>query len=319
MDIKCGIYQIKNKVTGKIYIGQSVNILRRWQEHRCRPFKEGTNCTNIPLYQSIRKHGIENFEFSILEECKPEDLNEREAYYIELKDCISPKGYNVSLAAYEFRKDAIHCKKCGKIISNDTKLQLCRECYTQSTRKCEWPDMDTLYKLLNNNSFQAVGRMYGVDGNTVKNWCKVYNIPSHASDYRNIRKFIDKPVYQYKITGEFIKEYPTALEAAKSIGKTDATDIYECLYKKKKSFYGYQWSLQKQDNIGTLYGKTGTIYSGKKFRCIETNEVFNSIKEAMDWCGLKSNSSIYTCCAGKGNSAGKHPITGEKLHWEYVT
>ena len=29
----CGIYKITNQINGKCYIGQSVNIKRRWQEH----------------------------------------------------------------------------------------------------------------------------------------------------------------------------------------------------------------------------------------------------------------------------------------------
>lgn len=319
MDIKCGIYQIKNKINGKLYVGQSVNIIRRWQEHKSRPFENGINCTNIPLYQSIRKYGLENFEFSILEECSPQQLNEREAFYIQEKDCIVPKGYNVSLAAYEFRKDIKKCKECGKIITKTSKLSLCRECYNKSIRKCEWPSAETLSQLLQTNSFESVGRMYGVDGNSIKKWCNYYNIPAHASDYRNIREFINKPVYQYTLTGEYVAEYINAAEAIKAINGKDTTKIYECLRKQKQSYYGYQWSLQKCDNITTLYGQIGTIYSKRKIRCIETNEIFESIQEAMNWCGLKSNSGIYTSCSGKGNSAGKHPITGEKLHWEYVT
>lgn len=53
----------------------------------------------------------------------------------------------------------------------------------------------------------------------------------------------------------------------------------------------------------------------KKVRCIETGEVFDSITLAAEWAGVTSGISIYL--AGKQDSAGKHPETGEKLHWEY--
>lgn len=43
-----------------------------------------------------------------------------------------------------------------------------------------------------------------------------------------------------------------------------------------------------------------------------------SIKDGATWCGLKTSFNISTVCNGKRNSAGKHPITGEKLTWEYV-
>ena len=52
--------------------------------------------------------------------------------------------------------------------------------------------------------------------------------------------------------------------------------------------------------------------------CIETQQIFSSRKEAAEWCGLKSSSSISEYLAGRKKSAGKHPITKEKLHWQNV-
>lgn len=52
----------------------------------------------------------------------------------------------------------------------------------------------------------------------------------------------------------------------------------------------------------------------KKVICLETKQVFNSIGEAEEWIG---KGEISACCRGKQKSAGKHPETGEKLHWMY--
>ncbi len=55
----------------------------------------------------------------------------------------------------------------------------------------------------------------------------------------------------------------------------------------------------------------------KKIICITTGETFDSIRDA----GRKMkihNSSITQCCRGKRKSAGKHPITKEKLVWKYL-
>ena len=51
-------------------------------------------------------------------------------------------------------------------------------------------------------------------------------------------------------------------------------------------------------------------------RCINNNKTFDSIKDAKDWALESTN--IAMCCRGERNSAGKHPITGERLRWEYV-
>ena len=55
----------------------------------------------------------------------------------------------------------------------------------------------------------------------------------------------------------------------------------------------------------------------KKVRCITTGEIFISINEACIKYNL-SHTSISKCCSGKQKYAGKHPITKEKLIWEYI-
>ena len=84
-----GIYKIENKINGKIYIGQSIHIERRWQEH-CRP------STSSMIANAIKEYGKENFTFEVLEECSAEELNTKEEEYIHKFDCLVPKGYNVS-------------------------------------------------------------------------------------------------------------------------------------------------------------------------------------------------------------------------------
>lgn len=56
----------------------------------------------------------------------------------------------------------------------------------------------------------------------------------------------------------------------------------------------------------------------KKVYCVELDKEFDTIKEALDYVGIKSG--ILQCCNPKYNrdTAGKHPITKEKLHWNYV-
>jgi group I intron endonuclease len=82
-----GIYKFTNNINGKIYIGQSSNIQRRFNEHLRR--------TEQQIDQAIQKHGIDNFSFEILEECELDKLNERENYWIAFFDCLIPNGYNV--------------------------------------------------------------------------------------------------------------------------------------------------------------------------------------------------------------------------------
>ena len=86
-----GIYKITNLLNGKIYIGQSVHIERRWQEH-CQPSASSL------IAKAIKKYGKENFKFEVLVEMTSEeikDLDEVEQYYIQYYNCTTPNGYNV--------------------------------------------------------------------------------------------------------------------------------------------------------------------------------------------------------------------------------
>ena len=49
--------------------------------------------------------------------------------------------------------------------------------------------MSKVYDLLN-NSFLAVGKKYGVSDNAVRKWCKSYNIPSKASEYKKLNESV---------------------------------------------------------------------------------------------------------------------------------
>jgi inner membrane protein involved in colicin E2 resistance len=82
VDSVVGIYGIKNKVNGKIYIGQSIKIERRWVTHKTELRKN--KHPNQYLLNSYNKYGKDNFEFLILEECEKEKLNSMEEKWIDI-------------------------------------------------------------------------------------------------------------------------------------------------------------------------------------------------------------------------------------------
>lgn len=94
-----GIYKFENNITHNIYIGQSVNIERRYKDHllRAKHNHKGNDEYNTPLHRAIRKYGIENFTFSIIEECEnnKETLNSKEQYWIKIFDSFE-NGYNLT-------------------------------------------------------------------------------------------------------------------------------------------------------------------------------------------------------------------------------
>jgi len=52
-------------------------------------------------------------------------------------------------------------------------------------------------------------------------------------------------------------------------------------------------------------------------RCIETEQIFESVKLAAEWCGVKPN-TLSSALKSKTHQSGKHPESGIRLHWERV-
>lgn len=95
--MKSGIYKIENLINGKIYVGKTLHLNKRFKEHLWE-LKKG-NHFNEYLQNSWNKYGEENFKFCILEEVSNKDLlYEKELEWIlRLKANDSTYGYNSCL------------------------------------------------------------------------------------------------------------------------------------------------------------------------------------------------------------------------------
>lgn len=91
LSTQSGIYMMKNKRNGKVYIGQSQNIQHRHYVHLSL-LRRGLH-PNTHLQSAWNKYGENSFEFSIIEFCDLAELDEREMYYICEYDSID-NGYN---------------------------------------------------------------------------------------------------------------------------------------------------------------------------------------------------------------------------------
>lgn len=106
-----GIYKITNLINGKSYIGLSTHIEDRWQYHKT-PYNWEREKDKL-LYKAIIKYGIKNFIFEVLEECLPEELSEKEKYYIEKYDTYK-NGYNMTTGGEDHRGESHPNHKLSK-------------------------------------------------------------------------------------------------------------------------------------------------------------------------------------------------------------
>ena len=87
-----GIYCWTNRLNGRQYVGQSIDIERRKRQH----LYAATNGDMSVLHTAMRKDGINNFIFSVLEECLPTELDDKERFWITTLNTYL-RGYNANL------------------------------------------------------------------------------------------------------------------------------------------------------------------------------------------------------------------------------
>ena len=96
---KCGVYEIRNIINGKLYIGSTTDSFQnRWQCHKKR-LRAGKH-HSLHLQSAWNKYGENNFVFEIIEVTSPDEALSREGYYIHLYKTLDPKfGYNIQVVA----------------------------------------------------------------------------------------------------------------------------------------------------------------------------------------------------------------------------
>lgn len=113
------IYLITNEENNKCYVGQVKS--HRLNKNKYRPFgyigrfndhiSEAINNTKEKqctyLNNAIRKYGKEKFKVILLENCSVCDIDEREQYYITLKNTLFPNGYNLTKGGKSFYSNIV--------------------------------------------------------------------------------------------------------------------------------------------------------------------------------------------------------------------
>ena len=108
-----GIYLIVNTVNGKVYVGQAVDIQRRWRRHKTD--LRGGYHTNKRLQRAWNKYSEGTFEFRVLELCSVEQLDLREQFYLNY--------YMTERCCYNIAKD-VRASSRGIQHTEESKLKM---------------------------------------------------------------------------------------------------------------------------------------------------------------------------------------------------
>ena len=89
------IYKIKNNLNNKVYIGSSIDVERRWRQHKEASINEKDHHYNYPLMIAFRQFGVDNFTFEIIDTLPDyQTMIKAEHNWIIKENCVVPNGYN---------------------------------------------------------------------------------------------------------------------------------------------------------------------------------------------------------------------------------
>lgn len=111
----------------------------------------------------------------------------------------------------------------------------------------------------------------------------------------------------------------------KNMDKLEVNHIKE-FEKTNNCLNNLEWLTHKENmDYGTRNKRAIETHKGKEHLtkqkpvyCVELDKTFTGSIAASKELGIKSRSNITGCCKGITKTAGKHPITGERLHWRYA-
>lgn len=111
------IYKIKNKITKQCYIGQTiVDLDERWRQH----LKPNSNCRYLKA--SIKKYGVDSFEFKLICICFDNDLDNYECFYMNKYNTLVPNGYNLREGGNSGRHHEETKRKISETLKNRTDI-----------------------------------------------------------------------------------------------------------------------------------------------------------------------------------------------------
>ena len=312
----CGIYCISN--SKYFYIGQAVDIYRRWSKHRWELRK---NIHKNQIMQNVYNKYLEDdpFEFTLVKECLEIELNKYETefvieYYYKFPDkrCMNIAPTGKGYAANTEIRNKISTSMTGRSLSEETKAKMSK---SRKGQKHEW-------------SRKKMAQL-DLEGNLIKVWDSIkdaekeLNIRYHKKNitcggfqWQLYDEWLTNPkgkvqhkhnitdtVKQYNLQGSLLNEWKSPKEAAEGTN-TSPSALSACLNGKGKTAGGFLWS----------YGECPIVKIADKYITPkkkveqysisgELIKIHNTINAAMTKTGITAH-EIKKNIEGKINNAG---------------
>lgn len=131
-----GIYKITHLVSGRCYVGSTVDLSQRWKTHRGE--LNSKTHANLPLLNAWNKYGSNAFAFEVLERCSHQLLLAKEQHWMDKLSPFGCQGYNICKAAGAPMRGRKHTTATKQLMSKAHKgrkpspqnIEACRKAQT---------------------------------------------------------------------------------------------------------------------------------------------------------------------------------------------
>lgn len=278
-----GIYKITNKINGKVYIGQAVDLWKRISNGYLNTLPNGKN-HNQHLQRAWDKYGGTNFKIEIQEECKKDKLNEREQYWMDYyNSCDINYGYNICPEAgsnrghkhsaesiEKIRKHTIeHNPMKGKHHTEETKRRLSemRKAYHEDKKFPiyqfdlegifikEWESLSSVEELLgisHGNILAVIKKEKMTAGKFI--WCKkedydngIFELQEAIRQKKEFAHPSSRKIVQLDLQGNYIQTFDSITLASKSLNIKNC-NISAVLANRQKQTTGFKFMYLEDYN-----------------------------------------------------------------------
>jgi group I intron endonuclease len=266
------IYRIRNKETGKCYIGETkcMDPYERWNQH-IKLARKNKGCT--ALKNAIRKYGVESFVFEVLIFCFDEDRFKYEKEYIAKHNTMAPNGYNLTpggeggpaFLGKKHSKESIEKIKASLkkvVITEEYKRKMSEKAIKQF--QCPEARKKVSDGLKNSEAYKKAVKDGRVGGGSHEYTPEIRNkiseslkkhYTTHSGNKCNIEKHreamanaVGTKVYQYSLDGTFVQFHESLHSASRSI-QIGRNAIAQVLDKPNRMSAGYRWKTTGPEEV----------------------------------------------------------------------